>query len=152
MIDRAAREQLALRLRRLASGRLSTARFDDARVLDARDEALIALPDAGWGLYDDCLSYRLRGRHALSREVRAAIGRCVLFLKCGLPYEWPPLRPSIGQLLFSLLTLGRSMRRRRRVWEAQGAYAVWPFFRKRDYRAALANPPFLTGVRAGRAA
>jgi hypothetical protein len=145
MIDRAGRDALAVQLRRLASGRLTNAEFDSARLDPADDEALVAIGDAGWSLYDDVFVYRLRGRRALKPESLDAVARCVLFLDSNLPYEWPPRRPSIKSLLFTLLTVGTWLKRDRQRWEALGPYHVWPFYRESDYHKALANPRRLSG-------
>src|ERR1051326_6720269 len=122
MIDRAGRDALAVQLRRLASGRLTNAEFDSVRLDRADDEALVAIGDAGWSLYDDVFVYRLRGRRALKPESLDAVARCVLFLDTNLSYEWPPRRPSIKSLLFTLLTVGTWLKRDRQRWEALGPY------------------------------
>ena len=140
MIDRAGRANLALHLRRLASGRLTNAEFDDVRLDASEDEALVAIGHAGWSLYDDFFVYRLRGRRALSPETLDSVARCVLFLDTDLSYEWPPLCPTLWRLLSTLLTVGYSLRRDRRRWQASGPFHVWPFFREADYRDALAVP------------
>src|SRR2546421_11038022 len=118
MIDRAGRDALAVQLRRLASGRLTNAQFDGVRLDRAQDEALVAIGDAGWSLYDDFFVYRLRGRRALKPETLEAVARCVLFLDGNLPYEWPQRRPSVKSILFTLLTLGTWLKRDRQRWEA----------------------------------
>ena len=66
MIDQAGRAALAEHRRRLASGRLTNVEFDSVRLDHSADEALVAIGDAGWSLYDDFFVYRLRGRRALS--------------------------------------------------------------------------------------
>ncbi len=140
MIDRAGRDALAVQLRQLASGRLTNAQFDGVRLDRAEDEALVAIGDAGWSLYDDVFVYRLRGRRALKPETLQAVARCVLFLDSNLPYEWPPRRPSIKSILLTLLTFGVSLKHDRQRWEAMGPYHVWPFYRESDYHRALENP------------
>ena len=140
MIDRAGRDALAVQLRRLASGRLTNTQFDDVRLDRADDEALVAIGDAGWSLYDDFFVYRLRGRRALKPETLEAVARCVLFLDSNLPYEWPPRRPSIKSILLTLFTFGVWLKRDRQRWQATGPYHVWPFYRESDYQRALENP------------
>src|SRR5689334_15643261 len=110
MIDRAGRDALAVQLRRLASGRMTNAEFDSVRLDRAKDEALVAIGDAGWSLYDDVFVYRLRGRRALKPETLEAVARCILFLDTDLPYEWPPRRASVRSILLTLLTFGAWMR------------------------------------------
>ena len=145
MIDRAGRAALAVHLRRLASGRLTNADFDSVRLDRSEDEALVAIGDAGWSLYDDFFVYRLRGRRALNAQALDAVARCILFLDSDLPYEWPARRATIKRVLWTILTLGTWLRQDRRRWEALGPFHVWPFFRESDYAKALANPRRLSG-------
>jgi hypothetical protein len=139
-IDRAARDRLSLGLRRLASGRLTNAEFDEVMVYDSSDEALVAISHAGWSLYDDFFVYRLRGRRALTRKALEQVARCVLFLDTDLPYDWPPSRPTLSRLVLTLVTFGHTLRRARQQWEASGPSRVWPFFRETDYQVALRAP------------
>ena len=145
MVDRTGRAVLAEQLRRLASGRLTNAEFDGVRLDRSEDEALVAIGDAGWSLYDDFFLYRLRGRRALKRESLDAVARCILFLDSDLPYEWPARRPTIQSIVRTLITFGSWLRRDRLRWQAAGPYHVWPFFRESDYEKALANPRRLRG-------
>ncbi len=57
------------------------------------DQAINAIATYCYGLYssDLLLPIRLRGRYALDRETRKTIARCVLFLRSGNEYQWPPL-------------------------------------------------------------
>jgi len=145
MIDREGRAVVAEHLRRLASGRLTNAEFDSLRLDHSDDEALVAIGDAGWSLYDDFLVYRLRGRRALKPETLDAVARCILFLDSDLAYEWPARRPTVKSLLLTVLTFGSWLRRDRRRWETSGPHHVWPFFRESDFQRALANPRRLHG-------
>jgi len=124
----------------LASGRLTNAEFDGVRLDASTDEALVAIGDAGWSLYDDFFIYRLRGRRALTQEALEAVARCVLFLDSDLPYEWPPLKTSLKRLLLNLITFGYYLRQDRQRWQVSGPFHVWPFFREADYQAALEVP------------
>lgn len=146
MIDRAERDALSLRLRRLASGRITNDEFDVGEVVASPDPAIGAIWDFGWGHYSDFGSYRLRGTHALTKPQLETVARAVLFLDSDLPYEWPSLRPSLLEFLLLLGTLGLLVGRRRRRWEANGPIEVWPFFRVADHDAALAAPRRLSGA------
>ena len=152
MIDRAGRAALARYLRRLASGRLTNVEFDGVRVDRSEDQALVAMGDAGWSLYDDFFVYRLRARRALKSETLDAVARCILFLDSDCPYEWPARRSTLKSILSTLLTFGTWLRHDRRRWEASGPFHVWPFFRESDYARALANPRRLGGRSDGDAA
>ena len=146
MIDAEARGKLALRLRRLASGRITNAEYEAPWIRRAPDEAITACFHAGWSLYSDFRTYRLRGRDALPPETRAAIGRCVLFLHSDLPYQWPAQRPSILGLVGAILSLGTSRRAARAAWARSGEdESIWPFLRQADYQAALHRPRYLSG-------
>jgi hypothetical protein len=66
--------------------------FDDAygRWEDSHDAGVAEIANFGWGLYSsDLLPYRLKGRHAVSEEVRQTANRARLFLQTHLEYEWP---------------------------------------------------------------
>ncbi len=89
MVNRQVRSQLALGLRRLASGRITNDEYEDLCCdADARtnDPALSELFTYGWLHYDDLRRHKLRGRDALSREQRAAMARVVLFLTTDQEY------------------------------------------------------------------
>src|SRR5438477_6109400 len=137
MIDRAGRAALAGPLRPLGSGRLTNAEFHSVRRDRSEDEALVAIGDAGWSLYDDFFVYQLRGLRALNSQAQDAVARCILFLDSDLPYEWPARRPTLKSILWTLLTFGTWLRKDRRRWEASGPYHVWPFRRESDYQRAL---------------
>jgi hypothetical protein len=149
MIARTERTQLALQLRRLASGRISNDDFEDGTPRHSPDAAVQELFLFGWSLYHDYSTYRLRGRQAPSREVLDIVARCVLFLDSDLEYEWPehPPRRALGWIV-ALLTLGWVDIRRLGAWQQwrrTGDFEVWPFFRRTDCELARANPRFFTG-------
>jgi len=49
----------------------------------------------------------------------------------------------ISRLPLHIVTLGMTARIQNRRWRASGEYSVWPFRRRRDYRAALREPVYL---------
>jgi hypothetical protein len=68
--------------------------FDDAyfdKYVDSSDQGVAQIAAFGRCLYssDVFLPYRLKGRHAVPCATRRIAARCVLFLRAGLPYEWP---------------------------------------------------------------
>jgi hypothetical protein len=92
MVDRLARDDLRLHVRRLVTGRMTNDEFDDvvyAPYCDHEDRAVQEITYFGWSLYGDLQTYRLKGRHAVDRDNRRAAARCILFLRSGLEYEWP---------------------------------------------------------------
>ena len=155
MIERSERRRIALLLRRLASGRITTDDYDAERPDNSPDLAAQAVGDAGWMLYSDSHTHRLMGRHALSPVARRDVARCVLFLQSDLEYEWPPEpKYTPRQALVLLATLGlvdSGMRARRAAWRRGMQPAVgtgiWPFRRRSDLTRALGAPRFLSGER-----
>ena len=151
MIDRAGRDRLALFLRRLATGRITNDDYNDEYPVRSPDSGIEAISRAGWTLYSDTWTYRLRGRHALTRETLRAVARCILFLHSDQEFEWTPEpRRGLTGFVLALLTFGRVDTRNWKTWRAQGDYENWPFLRRADFDRASANPRFLTGR--GRAA
>ncbi len=57
------------------------------------DRAVSAIASFCYCLYSSDLLFpiRLSGRYAIDRETKRTIARCVLFLRSGNEYEWPPL-------------------------------------------------------------
>ena len=147
MIDRIARDRLAFKLRRLASGRITNDDYDEEYPVQSADRGVEAVSYAGWSLYGDLWNYRLRGHYALSAETLRGVARCVLFLHSDAEYEWP-VEPSRDVLwwLVHLFTLGRVDTRKWgawQEWEATGEYSVWPFFRRADLERVAQSPRFL---------
>lgn len=84
MIDRASRNRYATILRHLASGTLSTDRFQSEAVeivLNTHDPLLADLHQHVDGLYHDLWSYTLRGRDKLDAATRRQVARTILLLR-----------------------------------------------------------------------
>jgi len=95
MVIRDDRDELAMALRQLVVGEMTNDQFDDGYYEewhDSEDTAVRELARFGWGLYssDLLIPYKLKGRHAVSNEVRDMAGRAIAFLQTDLEYEWPP--------------------------------------------------------------
>lgn len=95
MVDVSARRELSQNLRRLVTGRMTNDEFDELVYdpsCDSADGAVRNIAEFGYCLYSSDLlcPYKLKGRHAVSAEVRRTAARCVLFLRSALEYEWPP--------------------------------------------------------------
>ncbi len=149
MIDRQARNELALLIRRLATGRITNDQFEDTCPCSAMDSATIHIPSEGvWYLYCDLREYYLRGKDRLLPEQRRFAARMTLFLKSDLEYEWPTrdLTEALMGILLNLLTLGRFAHFYRWYADSYGEMEVWPFARIEDYQAALKSPPFFNGI------
>ena len=148
MIDRPARNQLAEALRALASGQITNDEFE-RRVPTSPDPAVWHIFfDGVWGLYSDLWEYRLKARHHLKPEAKAAIARCVLFLKTDQEFEWP--QPSglerSASFFANFLTLGAAARFLQRQYRAAGEWSVWPFISRAAYEDALRSPVYLHGA------
>jgi len=149
MIDFAARRRLATGVRHLAIGRITNDEFEDlyareaARSLDSAVRAVFW--QGAWLLYSDFQQTRYAGRNRLPKDTRRHIARWILFLRTPLPYEWPleSWWQGLAWVPVHLVTLGFSARLRSKRWRASGEFAVWPFRRWTDYRAALRRSGFL---------
>jgi hypothetical protein len=94
MVDKEARVELRIALRRLVTGRMTNDQFDDLYYehwMDSKDLAVAKIGEFGYCLYssDLLLPYRLKGPHAVSPEVRRLASRGILFLYTDQEYEWP---------------------------------------------------------------
>ena len=114
-VDREARDQVAVDLRRLVTGRMINAEFDDRYYRcwkESQDLAVSEIAKFAWGLYGSDRSYRLKGRHAVSPEARRAAARAILFLHTNLEYQWPvaarnqPAVVTLARLLPPLVDCG----------------------------------------------
>lgn len=168
------RRRAAELVRQLASGRLTNDQFEDALPVLSRDSSFEIFRFA-WSFYDGLYEHRMRGRHRLSPLQKRVFARCVLFLRSGLPYEWPrrakwiwcdqlhkeepaarlPWWKPDETVLAGLPVWGRRVRewrrrreedRDRRVKSRMIDDRIWPFRRMADYKAALQSPPYLAGI------
>jgi len=149
VIDRHARDEAALLLRRFAAGRLTNDEFDEAFPPSATDSALMALEGRAWHLYSDHREHRL----VLDRIGRREVARWVLFLHSTFEYQWPKFQwyQTRGGL-WNWLTRGAADRRSDEAFDAfrqSGDYAVWPFLRATDFEEARKRPRFLAGSVSG---
>jgi hypothetical protein len=143
-VDRDERDRLALLLRRLLTGRITTDDFDCDRPDGSSDEGVDAISWAAWtNLYSDFFPIRLVGRRRLHGEKRQHVLRWILFLKSDVLYEWPN-PPSLFQRVASYLARPFSRRETAFLrWTNSGDFHVWPFLRQDDYERVLADPPYL---------
>jgi hypothetical protein len=152
MIESEARRRLAIGVRHLAIGRITNGEFEGQYARDAarsRDSAVRAVFWQGaWLLYSDFQQIRYAGRNRLPKDTRRHIARWILFLRTQLPYVWPleGWWQRLAWVPIHLVTLGFSARLRNKRWQASGEFAVWPFRRLTDYRAALRRSPYLANT------
>jgi hypothetical protein len=143
MIDRAARDVLALALRRLACGRITNDEFD-ASLRSSEDIAVIAIADAAWTLYDDFREHYLKGRDALPPQAKRGVARCLLFLRSDLEYPWPARKLAardIARFFANVFTLGIFSRVSppRPNPDDASDMSVWPFFSRTQLRREIAR-------------
>jgi hypothetical protein len=132
MIDRKARDKAALAVRRYASGRITNDALEEA--FDESDDlAIDALRHEVWAFYSDMKQHKAKGRHALSKEQKRYFAELCIFLKSDQKYVFPDEqypRASFYSLLFSLVTFGRSEKKRikkKLLWDEAGNIEFWPF-------------------------
>jgi len=144
MIDRAARDNLAERLRHLTSGLATNYQFERTAVRSTDPVVSEIEFRLAWPAYDDMHEHRLTHSNAITLGQRLDFARAILFLKSNLPYEWKSYTGFRGFLngLFRLLPLSR----KNRLDTSRGDLRVWPFFRKTDYDATLKQAPYLHGI------
>lgn len=111
VVDRNLRQQLSRDLRRLVTGRMTNDEFDDVyydEFYNSKDRAVVEIGEFGYGLYSSDLfrPYRLIGRHAVKKDTRRTVARCVLFLRLECEYEWPQWPYATGALRFSTVVAG----------------------------------------------
>ena len=118
MIDRSARDRLALLVRRLASKRISTLQFDDlAFELASEDAAIDAIRNEVWLCYDDFTDTTLE----MDRSARRVFARLVLFLRSDLEFQ-STLKPD---------------------WSEPGSLETsWPFSSRESLELAQQQPAF----------
>lgn len=154
MIDHAQREQLALRLRRLASGRLPAPEFEDVyydlKAAHSKDPALQAVSYFGWTLFGDG-DDRLTGRRTISRDSRRIVARCVLYMRTAHEYSWPAHPPVFTwRDLVTVMTYGLIQWEHPAWarWRRTIDFSVWPFANAAEATAASRSWPFLSRANA----
>jgi hypothetical protein len=141
MIDRLARENLAERLRHLASGAISNFEFEERARHSQVDRAIHEIDfNLAWRFYDDFKEHRLAGGWALTDGHKRDFARAVLFLKGDCEYRWPRRHPlaAWGWILLRVLSFGQLMQS-----EPKGDVRFWPFWSRDEYHEALKHAPYL---------
>lgn len=131
MVDNNRRKKLALHLRHLSAGQISTDVFEErisqdvtygwlpeqyyrAKENETDDPVIRPILEFSWCLYNDAYNHKLTGQHKLSAEQTKEIARFILFLHSDLEYDWtyvdltnPLIRFSFIDILKSIWTLGQ---------------------------------------------
>ena len=140
VIDRHARDKLALAFRRYAAKRITNDELEDAVGWRSKDRGVTVVQDMAWQLYDDMFRHRAEGPHALSKDDRRSVARWVLFLRTDLEYLWPSYDfrqsgTSLDRFLADLFTARQWRKKKDGDWEnflGAGDFEVWPFLKKAD--------------------
>jgi hypothetical protein len=144
MIDRAARDSLAERLRQLASGAITNVAFEARGRRSKKDRAIHEIEFClAWPCYDDTREHRLAGDRALTDGMRKDFARAVLFLKSEHEYCWPRRSGLIGWGGYFRRVFGFGLLQEKKPG---GDIRVWPFWTRDDYRGALQQHPYLCGA------
>lgn len=141
MIDRAARDLLAEKLRQLGSGAITNFAFEEGWRHSKDDPAIHQIAEClAWPHYDDISEHRLEGDYALTDGRRKDFARAVLFLKSDYEYQWPTRSGLVGWggYFRRLFTFGLS-----RPKQIGGKIRFWPFWSEEEYRVALTRHPYL---------
>ena len=133
MVDRHARDIAAEALRNFMEGSISNREYERRFPKSKGDPALWGIYSQIWFCYSDTLEHTLTGKHALTNEGRAYIGRCLLFLKSDLEFQWPPTKLRLWYPLLRLIGLGRIVNRKVEKEMSIGDVDVWPFLKKAEY-------------------
>ena len=148
VIDRIARDQAAVLLRRFASDRITSDQFVDEFPVSTTDPTLRAIYGRAWALYDDLKTHFLGATPPLRRE----LARWIAFLHSDEEYRWPRYQFIQMRLpkLLNWMTGGWFNRRQDERFEdfaRTGEFAVWPFFDSHAYERAIARPRYLRAQR-----
>lgn len=133
MVDRDARDIAAQALREFADGSISNREYERRFPKSKDDPALRSIYTNVWFCYSDTSEHTLNGKHALSKENRAILDRCMLFLKSDLEFQWPATKLRLWYPLLRLIGLGRIVNRRLEKEMSVGDVDVWPFLKKAQY-------------------
>jgi len=137
MVNRHARDIAAQALREFMEGSISNREYERRWPKSKDDPALWGIYANIWYCYSDTSEHTLTGKHALTDEGRAIVGRCLLFLKSDLEFQWPATKLRLWYPLLRLIGLGRIVNRKVEKEMSIGDVDVWPFLKKAQYEQML---------------
>jgi hypothetical protein len=91
MVDREARNQAAQAIRHYVCGVISNKEFESRYPSSKIDPVISAMDDSLWATYEDISTYKLVGKNAASREMKARIACWLMFLYSNTEYKCPTL-------------------------------------------------------------
>ncbi|PHR59962.1 MAG: hypothetical protein COA43_08320 [Robiginitomaculum sp.] len=103
MIDRSARNKMALSVRRLALGRITNWEYEEQISDSTVDTVIGVIDDEMWSLYNGHNEHGLVGKHEVSHADKKVIARIILFLKSDLKYEYPIVNDSIWRFFVTMV-------------------------------------------------
>jgi len=133
MVNRHARDIAAQALREFMEGSISNREYERRYPKSKDDPALWGIYANIWFCYSDTSEHTLTGKHALTDEGRAIVGRSLLFLKSDLEFQWPATKLRLWYPLLRLIGLGRIVNRKVEKEMSSGDVDVWPFLKKAHY-------------------
>jgi hypothetical protein len=140
MIDRDARNKMAVLVRRLVACRITNDDFEGG-VPSSDDPAIHAVHGMAWRLYEDLETHRLEGRFRVPKKYRREIARWILFLYSNDEYAWPDYSLfQIHNWPMNLLTFGwweKRKERRLNQFKGAGDFEMWPFISRSSFERAL---------------
>jgi len=140
MIDRKARDELAVLVKAFLAGRITNFEYED-RCPVSEDRIIKEVNDYVWLYYDDFKEHNMpKGSFSLSSKKE--FGRMILFLNSDLEYMWPD-EPSLTSKLKKLFTAAAPVQSRKVKdfdFYNSGDVNVWPFLH-RKHMIAEANKP-----------
>ncbi len=139
MIDRKARDKFAELLRHFYSGQIDNFEFE-SRLPESDDLAIYEIWwQAGWPLYDDFKTHKLKGDWRIPDEHKRELARVILFLKSDYEYLWPKktgIKACVRGIV-RIFTFGFFPK------EYNGFDRnIWPFTNPNSLESANNNPPF----------
>ena len=148
MNTRESRNQHALLLRRLITGKITNDEYEDAVYDLVAPMHYEIFSNGSWFLYSDLKTYRLTGKDSLQDSTKREVARWIMFLRSTADYHWP-LFPSFLNLkrLVNWLTFGKLYSKELSEFSArfsQGTVEYWPFYSQKQYEESLKNPTLLT--------
>jgi hypothetical protein len=86
-----ARSRLHKGLDDLITGRITDLEFDEVydELNCSPDRAVAEISTFGWGLYSDCVTYRITEHYRIHPKTGEIAERCLLFLGTDVEYKWP---------------------------------------------------------------
>ena len=144
MIDRKARDELAVLVKAFVAGRITNFEYEGRLPVTkagVQDRIINVVDDYIWTCYDDFKEHNMpKGSFSLSSKKE--LGRIILFLNSDQEYMWPD-EPSLTSKLKKLFTATQPVQGRRLKgfdFHNAGDVSVWPFLHRKNMMAEANKP------------